>query len=523
MRRTAIPSSELSSVPSSVDVVVVGLGGSGAPFAARVSEDSSLSVLGLEAGPVPRTRGDFPLATLDPGLLPTVIGPGPHTWWHRTEVVPDRPYDVGRGQGAGGSTSVNGAYFVRPRRSDLQRWADAGNPSWDPALVEDELCALERDLQFGAADRHGGSGPMPVDRSAFDRSSLARAFAAAADAGGHPQLSDLNDIDLYDGHGALPLNVENGARINTALAYLLPALHRPGLTVVGGAEVQRVVMEGRRATGVEAVIDGRLHRISAGEVVLAAGPVRSPQLLQLSGIGPVRELERVGVTPVVDSPGVGASVSEHPDMMLSAPLRQPYRPGVENPLFAWAMNWTASGSASPGDLEFLPLLKPFSVLSGAPNGSELAMIVALQRPHSRGRLTLVSADPRTPPIVQYHHLHELEDRRRMREGLRTADALLRSEALRGWIDVTRLPRICDDDADLDRWMLQQVGTAVHLCGSAPMGPDDRPGTVTSEDGRVHGTDGLRVIDTSVLPDVPSRGPALTAVLLGERMAARLRR
>lgn len=515
------PSDIPLAVPLSVDVVIVGLGGAGAPFAARLSEESSLSVLGLDAGPVPRTRRDFPLATLDPGLLPTVIGPGPHTWWHRAEVVPGRPYDVGRGQGAGGSTSVNGAYFVRPRRTDLQRWADAGNPSWDPTLVEAELCALERDLQFGADRHHGDSGPMPVDRSAFNHSPVAHAFAAAAAASGYPQQTDLNDIDTSDGHGALPLNVEGGERINTALAYLLPALTRPRLTLIGGAEVQRVLMEGTRATGVEAVIDGRLHRIRAGEVVLAAGPVRSPQLLQLSGIGPARALERIGVKPLVDLPGVGASVSEHPDMMLTAPLRRPLRPNAEDPLFAWAMNWTAPGSTTSGDLEILPLLKPFSVLAGAPSGTELAIIVALQRPHSRGRLELVSADPQTPPSVRYHHLQELEDRRRMREGLRTADTLLRSEPLNDWVDADRLPQICNDDAGLDRWMLQQVGTAVHLCGSAPMGPHDRRGTVTSEDGRVHGTDGLRVIDTSVLPDVPSRGPALTAVLLGERMATRM--
>jgi len=147
------------------------------------------------------------------------------------------------------------------------------------------------------------------------------------------------------------------------------------------------------------------------------------------------------------------------------------------------------------------------------------VIVALQRPAGRGRLTLDPRDPHAAPVVRYHHLRRDEDRRRMREGLRTAVALLGSDRLSGWVDTRSWDRsVFDDDHLLDAWMNDHLGTAVHLSGTAPMGPADRPGAVTDQHGRVHGVAGLRVVDTSVLPDVPSRGPAATAVLLGQHMA-----
>ncbi|NUL45595.1 mycofactocin system GMC family oxidoreductase MftG [Cellulosimicrobium funkei] len=511
------------------DVIVVGAGGAGAPFAARISEDPERTVLVLEAGPVPRSADGFPADVLAATALPTVNGAGPHSWWYRSEVAPGRNYDVGRGQGAGGSTAVNGAYFVRPRITDLRRWAAAGNPEWAPDRVLPVLARLERDVQFAGTSGHGGSGPVPVDRRAFAPSPLAAAFAAAATARGHRALPDLNDVHALSGHGELPLNVQEGVRMNTGLTYLLPALGRPNLTVRGHARVRRVLISGGRATGVEVESGGRVHRISAGEVVLAAGAVRSPHLLMLSGVGPAEDLTAAGLRPAVDSPGVGASCSDHPDLTVLAPLSRPLRPGERDPLFSWSLNWTAAGpdrpdgSAGPeegaGALEVLPMLRPFPVLAGAAEGSELPVIVALQGPTSRGRLSLDPADPWSSPRVHYRHLESDVDRHRMREGVRTAVDLLASDQLGAWVDTAAWDRsVFEDDQRLDDWMIQNLGTAVHLSGTAPMGPETTPGTVTDQYGRVHGVQGLRVVDTSILPDVPSRGPAATAVLLGEHLA-----
>ncbi len=499
------------------DVIVVGAGGAGAPFAARTSEDPDCEVLVLEAGPVPRTEDGFPAEVLDATALPTVTGPGPHSWWYRSQVAPGRDYHVGRGQGAGGSTAVNGAYFVRPRITDLQRWAGAGNPEWAPDRVLPVLARMERDVQFAGTAGHGGSGPVPVDRRAFAPSPLAAAFASAATATGHRHLPDLNDIRALSGHGELPLNVQEGVRRNTGLCHLLPILDRPNLTVRGQSGVRRVLVRAGRAVGVEVETDGRLEQVLADEVVLCAGAVRSPHLLMLSGIGPADQLAAAGIRPVIDSPGVGAACSDHPDITVTAPLRRPLRPAERDPLFSWALNWTDGSDA--GGLEVLPMLRPFSVLTGGAEGSELPVIVALQGPTGRGRLTLDPHDPESAPLVEYRHLANTADRGRMREGLRTAVGLLSSEALAEWVDTERWDRsVFDDDRRLDAWMLEHLGTAVHLSGTAPMGPAEAPGTVVDSHGRVHGVRGLRVVDTSILPDVPSRGPAATAVLLGEHLA-----
>jgi choline dehydrogenase len=505
------------------DVVVVGAGGAGAPFAARLSEDPDRAVLLLEAGRVPRTRTGFPPEVLDATALPTVAGPGPSSWWYRSEVAPGKAYDVGRGQGAGGSTAVNGAYFVRPRITDLRRWAGAGNPDWAPEHVLSVLEDLERDVQFADGPGHGGCGPVPVDRRAFEPSPLAQAFAEAATSLGHPDLPDLNDVHALSGHGDLPLNVEDGVRMNTGLTHLLPAMHRPNLKVWDDARASRVLITDGRATGVEVESGGQVHRIAAGTVVLAAGAVRTAHLLMLSGIGPADDLVSAGIRPLVDSPGVGAAFSDHPDITVSAPLRQPLRPCRRDPLFSWALNWApdrpSDQGADVGALEVLPMLRPFPVLAGASEGWELPVIVALQRPVSRGRLTLDPGDPHANPLVRYHHLSRGEDRRWMREGVRTAVTLLASDRLSGWVDTRSWERsVFDRDHLLDAWMHDHLGTAVHLAGTAPMGSADRPGTVTDQHGRVHGVSGLRVVDTSVLPDVPTRGPAATAMLLGQHMA-----
>lgn len=510
------------------DIVVVGAGGAGAPFAARVAALTGARVLVLEAGPVPRDAGGFPAEVLDASALPTVAGRGAHTCWYPAELAPGTPADIGRGRGAGGCTAVNGAYFVWPRLADLERWSAGGHPDWSPDRVLPVLRSLESDLDLGGpagrhagdgAAAHGAHGPVPVRRARVAGSTVAQAFAAAADALGHAPVADLNDPATAEGHGALPLNVLDGVRMNTGLTHLLPAL-REGLVTVWGDTVARgILMDGPRAVGVEAERAGRTVRIHADEVVLAAGPLATPHLLMTSGIGPAAALRGAGVPVVVDSPGVGASFSDHPDLMLTVPLHRP----VANPdrlLFGWALHLSGEDTTTPGDLEVLPMLRSFGALAGGGDeAGDLAVIVALQRPESRGTLTLASADPRHPPVLHHRHLSTGHDRARLRTGLRAAHALMRSAPLRELLDPAQVARLLPpDDAGLDRWMTRHLGTAVHTSGTAPMGPADRPGSVTDHRGRVHGVENLRVVDTSVLPDVPSRGPAATAVLLGTHLA-----
>jgi choline dehydrogenase-like flavoprotein len=243
--------------------------------------------------------------------------------------------------------------------------------------------------------------------------------------------------------------------------------------------------------------------------------VGSPHLLLLSGIGPADALRRDGIDVVADVPGVGASLTDHPHVYVG------YRPA--GPLPAGPLPLDGVLHTGDGDLEILPWLTPFSRITGGPaelHEDELVVGVGLQRADSRGRLTLTTADPGAQPRLEYRYLGEPADRRRLREGVRLAAGLLRTSSLAPVVaGRTGLPDdVLADDAGLDRWIRAQLTTAIHVSGTARMGPDGDPGAVVDQLLRVRGVAGLRVVDTSVLPQVPSRGPAATAVMLGERAA-----
>ncbi|BDZ64228.1 hypothetical protein GCM10025877_11660 [Agromyces mangrovi Wang et al. 2018] len=366
----------------------------------------------------------------------------------------------------------------------------------------------------------------------------------------------------------MPLNVVDGVRVNTGEAYLNPARGRPNLRVVGGCRVLRVVLDGTRATGVEVLRDGALETVHADEVVLCAGGIGTPHLLLVSGIGPAGQLRAAGVPVVVDAPGVGAAFSDHPDLSIGWRARRDLMDPRTPETFTTALNLSSGepvpdASGAPGapgdDLEVMVSVKSMSwLLTGrrsmfaggaraalrhpidtlralrgtslarvreqAAHGRDLSLLVGLQREQARGSITLASADPTEQPRIDYRYLSTASDRARLRVGVRTAVALLRSPSFAGLVE--RLTELDDatvaDDAALDAWMRAHLGTAIHLCGSAPMGPADAPGSVVDAHGLVHGVTGLRVADTSMLPDTPSRGPAATAVLIGESAAAWMR-
>jgi choline dehydrogenase-like flavoprotein len=314
----------------------------------------------------------------------------------------------------------------------------------------------------------------------------------------------------------VPLTVDGGLRVNTAMAYLSPRRGSPSLTVRGGVRVYRVRIERGRAVGVD-TDRGPVH---AAEVVLAAGAVGSPHLLLLSGVGPAADLRAHGIDVVADAPGVGAGLSDHPLVYLPwVPVDA--LPHGDGPLHG-VLNATSSDSPVPGDLEVLPWLRPWGrvVPGGGGDDRTLSLAAGLYRQESRGRLSLTSADPTAAPRIEHRYLATAADRRRLREAVRLADGLLRTRALAPLVAARPEPAddVLADDAALDAWVRARLTTAVHLAGSARMGPDGDPGAVVDQFLRVRGVGGLRVADTSVLPEVPTRGPAATAVLVGERAA-----
>jgi choline dehydrogenase-like flavoprotein len=283
--------------------------------------------------------------------------------------------------------------------------------------------------------------------------------------------------------------------------------------------VRRIVVEGDRAVGVET--DGGVVR--TGEVVLSAGAIGSAHLLLVSGLGPADELRAAGVEVVADLPGVGVGFTDHPNVYVGyRPARPLPMPAGRLPLDG-VLHGTSAGAAAPGDLEILPWLTPFSRIAGGPDGphdDELVIAVGLQRAESRGLLTLDSDDPGRQPRLDYRYLTAAADRARLREGVRVAAELLETQALAPLVGSrSDLPsRVLTDDVALDAWVRAHLTTAIHLSGTARMGPDADGGAVVDQYLRVRGVDGLRVVDTSVFPRVTSRGPAATAVMLGERAA-----
>jgi choline dehydrogenase-like flavoprotein len=432
-----------------------------------------------------------------------------------TELTAAVTRSVLRGRGVGGSSAVNGCYFIRATPADCDGW---GVPEWSWDAVLPAFRRLEADREFATSPLHGGAGPVPVTRPVPGYEPAA-AFADAAAALGVPAEPDKNGAG-EPGCGPMPSNAVDGLRVSAATAYLRG---QPGLTVRGGVRALRVLVEGGRATGV--VTDAGTVR--AAEVVLAAGAVGSPELLLRSGIGPADELRALGLPVVADVGGVGRGLSDHP--MVQVPWRP--APGFPAPPgLALQQVLHAAPDGSGGGLEVLPWFRSFGALlppwrSAPADDGVLNLGISLLRPDSRGRLTLRSADPAQAPRLVYGYLASGADRAGMRAGVRFAAELLRTPPLAALGGVGDEPAgdplssvVLADDAALDGWIGRHLGTAVHLCGSARMGPRSDPGAVVDARLRVRGVPGLRVADTSVLPTVPSRGTAATAVMVGERAA-----
>ncbi len=534
--------------PQTYDFVIVGGGSAGSALANRLSADQRTKVLVLEAG-----RPDYiwdPYIHM-PAALTFPIGNRFYDWKYESEPEPylnNRRIYHARGKVLGGSSSINGMIFQRGNPLDYQRWAaDPGMANWDYAHCLPYFKRMENCLAAGQDDQfRGHGGPLVLERGPA-ASPLFRAFFAAVEQAGYPLTDDVNGF-RQEGFNAFDRNIHNGRRLSAARAYLHPVLNRPNLTLITRAFVHKVVFDGTRATGVEY---GRLgltgnprtgtETVNAKEVILCGGAINTPQLLQLSGVGNAAELQALGIGVVADLPGVGENLQDHLEVYVQYGCKQPVSvaPALKlrnRPMVGakWLFGRTGPGATnhfegggfipSNDEVKYPNLMFHFLPIAVRYDGSQPAgghgyqVHIGPMYSDARGTVKIKSTDPNVKPALVFNYLSTETDRREWFEAISVARKILTQPAFDEFNagELSPGPSVSTEEEIL-AWVARDAETALHPSCTAKMGTGEMAVT-DPESMRVHGLDGLRVVDASVMPYVTNGNIYAPVMMTAEKSA-----
>jgi choline dehydrogenase len=503
------------------DTVIIGSGSAGSILANRLSNDPTRNILLIEAGndysnfdSIPKNiyYGDGTV------INPSQSGNDPHDWSYNAESTKNGPQiKIPRGKVMGGSSSINAQILLRGIREDYDRWAEFGNEKWSFDEVLPYFMKLENDLDFPNDTYHGDEGYIKVNRvPENDWDDLHRAFYESCIDNGFPECPDHNKPDST-GVGPLAFNQINGIRQSTAITYLNDARFRPNLNIKSNSYVRKIIFDKNKAIGIEVETENKSHEIFCSDIIISAGAIESPKLLLNSGVGSPEKFIHHGIAPILDLPGVGMNLRDHPMLFISWKPKDDYiEPKSVISRVSMALRYTSKNSNWKNDM-IVYMNSSTKTYNNPQNPEGITANLTLNLEESSGEVSLNDDDPNSYPKLSYNYLSTENDINRMVEGVHILDEIGKHKSFQKYASEMLHPntKIKNNDILLQQWLHKKMVTGHHSSGTCKMGNDSM--AVVDQTGSVIGLENLKIVDASIMPDCIRANTNATVMLIAERI------